>query len=196
MILFWPQAPTLLYPRCSPLPPPQFPGVLQWILSLVVFPLLTSLSLIFPLRHERRMRHVSRCLVASEMIATLWLILQYAVQLEFLKTNIPDNVATWLKYAGLPFNDENIKLEESIRYKFLVLLAAGLKRRSAMWLKGMPLEVRASALPGHLCPVFWPPPGSRQGVSEIDKLFASLQVGWGGGLFGVGVVMYLCMYQF
>lgn len=78
----------------------------------------------------------------------------------------------WLALIGLPVEPP---LELAIRFKFLILLATGIKRRSSRWLRAMPLEVRAAAMPGHLVPVFWPPPGSRLGSSEIDKLFATLQ---------------------
>ncbi|KAL6770350.1 hypothetical protein ACKKBG_A34605 [Auxenochlorella protothecoides x Auxenochlorella symbiontica] len=103
-----------------------------------------------------------RTLLAIQLVAGAWTILQYSVEIAWVQGLIDlHSLRAWVAWLGLeagdPSQHDTGHLQRLLTWKVLVLVTVAAKRRSLKWKSQLPAAVRSSRVAGAACPLFWPP---------------------------------------
>lgn len=101
------------------------------------------------------------CLAASQLLAGVWVALQYAASIGALREMADSSptavaAAAWLGVRLDLSGAGSATLGRVLALKLAVLAAIALRRRCIRWAERLPVEVHNEGLCGAPCPIFWP----------------------------------------
>lgn len=131
------------------------------------------------------------CLMALQLLVSAWLLLQYMLQVQWLRSLLlepaPPLLPWLLMWLGLPLSGDDpaaaqvqgLGLEVMLRYKALILVAVAVRSKAKQWQQLLPDVVVGAAAVNRPCPLFWPPMCDAAGAAAGPQQPVGVQVGGG-----------------